>query len=211
MEMIIYVIIGIALVVGAIYLIGMVLGIALVILRFVAVMLAVPAIAGGVTWWLWDNFWIGGVVGLIYPIWRTVKEGDLWWAWTDDSGSTSSSRSYPSISRSSSSSYPSSTTSSSAGMGNEYVARKWQQEGDSHMSQYEYMKSQAENYKSNAEVEERDADNYINGYNPDAREAQNCLQKAEYYYREARQCQQKANYHYQEAQKCYENARCARL
>ena len=64
---------------------------ALVALRIIFQLCVAPLIAGAITWWLWDNVWIGIGIGAAIVLFTTIKEGGIGWVFDNDSSSSSGS------------------------------------------------------------------------------------------------------------------------
>lgn len=76
----------------------------MVILRILFQLFALPIIAALLTWWIWDNAWIGGIIGSIIVIFISINNGGIGWIFDNDGSDSSSSYSRrPSFSSSSSS------------------------------------------------------------------------------------------------------------
>ncbi len=125
---------------------------ALVALRIIFQLCVAPLIAGAITWWLWDNVWIGVGIGAAIVLFITIKEGGLGWVFDNDSSSSSGSYTGSRTSSVSAPDIPEYDRNASAN-------RKYHlQVAESYQSNYEYNKQKAEERLRQAKTYMSEAD-----------------------------------------------------
>lgn len=169
----------------------------MVLLRILFQLCFGPIIGALLTWWIWDNAWIGGIIGSGIVIYICIKHGGIGWIFDDDSGS---SRSMTHNLRSSTiAEYPDSrdTQFPAAVQTSLYNAEYYKQEYENYRQKAEEALQYAETNQSYADHEANQASLYDDPSHLDkereyrswatqyANEARSYFDKAEYYRRMA--------------------------
>ena len=169
----------------------------MVLLRILFQLCITPIILGALTWWIWNNKWIGIIAGGAIVIYICIKDGGIGWVFgDDDSGSSSSGSSVSSISSTGSRQMDSSDNQiSSVAQASLYDAEYYRREYENYRQKAEDALREAEINASYADHEankaslyndssyldkEREYRSWANQYANEAREHAN---KADYYYR----------------------------
>lgn len=117
----------------------------MVLLKILFRLLFVPIAGALLTWWIWDNAWIGGIIGSGIVIYICIKNEGIGWIFDDDD--SSSSRASNSVSRSSTTmEYP------------DNQERQISPAVQASLNNAEYYKREYENYRQKAEEALRDSE-----------------------------------------------------
>lgn len=173
------------------------LAIGFVILRILFQLCIWPIILGALTWWLWDNAWIGIGIGAAIVIYISIKDGGIGWVFDADSSSGRRSSSRSPISSPSTTSYPVDDYD------NVNLARHHSQQAEDYKNNYEYYLRKAKERFQQAQCYE--------SYANDMRNKANLYNDSSYYDQE-REYRDKAARENDEAQAfCQEAERFLRL
>ena len=169
----------------------------MVLLRILFQLCIIPIVLGALTWWIWDNKWIGIIIGGAIVIYLCIKDGGIGWVFGDeDDGSVSSGSSVSSISSNGSRQMDDGDSQiSSAAQASLYDAEYYRREYETYSRKAEEALREAEINTSYAEHEankaslyndssyldkEREYRSWANQYTNEARAY---ADKAEYFYR----------------------------
>lgn len=116
----------------------------------------IPLIGGAITWWLWDNMWIGVGIGAAIVLYITIKEGGIGWVFdgkSSSSYSTSARRNTPSSTVENNLAYDENASSNK---------KHYLQEAESYKYEYDYYMKKGDERLSQANTYKLYANDYIN-------------------------------------------------
>ena len=169
----------------------------MVLLRILFQLCITPIVLGALTWWIWDNKWIGIIIGGAIVLYLCIKDGGIGWIFDSDGSSSGSSvSSVSSVSNISSSRMDSNdrqmSTAAQTNLNNaEYYKREYEnyrQKAEEALREAEINSSYADSEANKASLyndssyrdKERQYRSWANQY---ANESKAYADKAEYYYR----------------------------